>query len=44
MLDGAVYEGTAEIADAIQFVAVSTPAVMLSRMVVVDVGYVANRG
>ena len=44
VLDAAVYEGTPEVAEAIQFVAALTQAMALPRAVVVDVGCVAGRG
>ena len=44
VLDAAVYEDTADVADAIQFIAALTQAMTLPRTVVVDVGYVAGRG
>ena len=44
VLDAAVYEGSANVADAIQFVAALTQAIALPRAVVVDGGYVVGRG
>lgn len=44
VLDAALYEGTAEIADAVGFVAELTKVMPLPRTVVVDVGLVASQG
>lgn len=44
VLDAALYEGTAQIGDAIKFVAELVAAMKLPRTVVVDVGFVAERG
>jgi hypothetical protein len=44
VLDAAVYEGSAELAGASAFITELTPTVRLPRTVVVDVGFVANRG
>jgi len=44
VLNAALYEGAANISDAIQFVAELVTAMTLPRTVVVDVGFVADRG
>lgn len=44
VLDAAVYEGTADVTDAVETVQGMTQIVRLPRAVVVDAGYVANRG
>lgn len=44
VLDAALYEGAAEVADAAKFVTTLTQAVPVPRVVVVDVGFIAGRG
>jgi hypothetical protein len=44
VLDAAVYEGNAAIGDAIAFIAEVLKTVSLPRSVVVDVGFIADRG
>jgi hypothetical protein len=44
VLDAAVYEGNATLADAIAFITELVQAMRLPRTVVVDVGFVAKRG
>lgn len=44
VLDAAVYEGNAVVTDAVAFITEVVKAVSLPRAVVVDVGFVANRG
>jgi ATP-grasp domain, R2K clade family 2 len=44
VLDAALYEGSAKISDAIKFIAELAAAMTLPRTVVVDVGFVADRG
>lgn len=44
VLDAAVYEGSAAVADAIAFIGEVVKAIKLPRAVVVDVGLVSGRG
>jgi hypothetical protein len=44
VLDAAVYEGSADIADAVMFVREVIDAVKLPRALVIDVGFIADRG
>jgi hypothetical protein len=44
VLDAALYEGTADLSDAIKFVSELSNALELPRSVVVDVGFVFDRG